>query len=574
MGLGSSVEAALATCNIKPSFVPVSSQRHQFEVNSCNKQSNGAKQSDLLPTSVGQTMTNGTLFQPQYTEVFSSGMAMSTAPLGSGFVEFNTAHSNNWQSMEASVALTTHQRQSRPRHRHLIDSRLNNSFVDGGDAMVTSADACISDIRRVEENLRMESRMLSDNNNIPMARCSTPSPAYCFHCDHDHRERCCLYVGDTPDDGPYYSRWKRDLENPTVRPQYIPKIPEAVSGNSTPFWFPAYTYTKPEAIKQKMLEKNPPPPAVWMRQFYYPIVGYGHEYQLMNQATMERPTPYQQYLQQHQQDVYRLYHHQQQQQQQSACRHGRKCNGCSAGNPGTPYVQQQFHPHVNQLQVAGDYVQQQQPMHPQSAYYYQQSSYYSNDHHVNPPHHHQPLPQQHYVTPIGYAPVPVYHDAYLHPAHGYTLGYHPVGTIPPREPTPPSPTTPTSTPLWLLFCQKLSRKFPDRSKKPSPTKGRSPSKNFVHHHVRHNPTTVAPQPATITPVVAPDYYPPKYASIDQHPPMQYPSMAQPVQSYGRSVTVGQTVISHPPYYSQVPSPTATPMNDVGMYYLAPTAVNL
>ncbi|XP_035909935.1 uncharacterized protein LOC118511220 [Anopheles stephensi] len=571
MGLGSSVEAALPTCNIKPSSVPVTSlqQHHQrpSEAGPCNTAKGAA--SDRLQSDI--TMTNGTLFQPQYTEVFPSGMAMSTAPIGSGYVEYSTAHSHNWQSMEASGGLTA-QRQSRSRHRQLIDSRLNNSFVDG-EAMVTSADACISDIRRVEENLRMESRMLSENNNIPMARCSTPSPAYCFHCDHGHRERCCLYVGDTPDDGPYYSRWMRDLENPTVRPQYIPKIPEAVSGNSTPFWFPAYTYTKPGAIKQKMLEKNPPPPAVWMRQFYYPIVGYGHEYQLMNQATLERPTPYQQYLQQHQQDVYRMYHHQQQQQQQPACRHGRKCDGCpgNLGVPtGTPYVQQHFHPQPNP-QVAADYAQQQQQqqqMHHPSAYYYQQSSYYSNGHHPAPH-------QQHYATPLGYAPVPVYHDAYLHPAHGYTLSYQPVATIPPREPTPPSPTTPTSTPLWLLFCQKLSRKFPDRSKKPSPTKGRSPGKNFVHHHVRHNPTTVPPQPATttISPAVSvPDYYPPKYASIDPH--MQFPSMAPPVPSYGRSVTVGQTVISHPPYYGQVPSPAVTPMNDVGLYYLAQTAVNL
>ncbi|XP_053661927.1 uncharacterized protein LOC128711089 [Anopheles marshallii] len=565
MGLGSSVIAS-PKCNIKTSSELIGSQQRQPQLDQqqCTLE---AKQSDLQR--VG-TMTNGTLFQPQFTEVFSSGMATSTVPIGSGFVEYNTAHSNNWQSMEAPLGHTSH-RQSRSRHRHLIDSRLNNSFADG-EPMVNAADACISDIRRVEENLRMEGRMLSENNNIPMARCSTPSPAYCFHCDHDHRERCCLYVGDKPEDGPYYSRWKRDLENPTVRPQYIPKIPEAVSGNSTPFWFPAYTYTKPEAIKQKMLEKNPPLPAVFMRQYYYPIVGYGHEYQLMNQATQERPTPYQQYLQQHQQDLYRLYHHQQQQQQQqqqvhshdtAACRHGRKCEGCptTLGISGTPFIQQQYHPQPN-TQVAGDYMQQ---MHHPSAYYYH-GTYYTG----HQPHQH--LPQQHYVTPIGYAPVPVYHDGYLHP--GYSLGYQPMASIPPREPTPPSPTS-ASTPLWLLFCQKLSRKFPDRSKKSSPTKGRSPSKNFIHHHIRHNPTTVAsPAATTISPSIAPDYYPPKYASIDHHPHMPYQGMVQPVPSYSRPVAVGQPVVSHPPYYSQVPPPAATPMNDVGMYYATPGTVNL
>uniref|UniRef100_A0A182QCV3 Uncharacterized protein n=1 Tax=Anopheles farauti TaxID=69004 RepID=A0A182QCV3_9DIPT len=497
-------------------------------------------------------MTNGTLFQPQYTEVFSSAMVTSTLPIGSsGFVEYNTAHSNNWQSMEAPAAQATH-RQSRSRHRHLIDSRHHNSFADS-EAVVTAAETCISDIRRVEENLRMESRMLSENNNIPMARCSTPSPAYCFHCDHAHRERCCLYIGDTPEDGPYYSRWKRDLENPSVRPQYIPKIPEAVSGNSTPFWFPAYTYTKPEAIKQKMLEKHPPPPAVWMRQFYYPIVGYGHEYQLMNQATVEPPTPYQQYLQQHQQELYRMYQNQQQQQQahiqHSACRHGHKCDAASPVSLAAPqYITQpQFHPHQNlhAPQVAtGEYMQH---VHHPSTYYYQTNVYNA------PNQHHPHLLQQHYAPPVSYSSVPVYHEAYLHPAH-YPLTY------PPREPTPPSATT--STPLWLLFCQKLSRKFPDRNKKPSPTKTRSPGKNFPHHHnLRHNPVVT-----TVAPTIVPDYLPPKYATIDQHPQMQYQGVPA-AHSYTRPI--GTTYYNHLPHPAVQPAAVAAPMNDIGMYYVTP-----
>uniref|UniRef100_A0A8W7PDX8 Uncharacterized protein n=1 Tax=Anopheles coluzzii TaxID=1518534 RepID=A0A8W7PDX8_ANOCL len=558
MGLGSSVEA-VPVCDIKKSLPLV-----------CAEQAR--QQSDLSSQRVqpaAATMTNGTLFQPQYTEVFSSPMATSTVPTGgsTGYVEYSTAHSNHWQTMEAPTVPATYQRQSRSRQRQLmVDSRHHNSFADS-EAVTQAADACISDIRRVEENLRMESRMLNENNNIPMARCSTPSPAYCFHCDHDHRERCCLYVGDTAEDGPYYSRWKRDLENPTVRPQYIPKIPEAVSGNSTPFWFPAYTYTKPEAIKQKMMEKNPPPPAVWMRQFYYPVVGYGHEYQLMNQATVEPPTPYQQYLQQHQQEVYRLYHQQQQQQQQQreSCRHGRgKCDGIVPGIV-PPYVQQPFQP--TQLPDTVDYSQQ---IHHPTAYYYH-GSYYST-----PSHPHQHLPQQHYATPIAYAPVPVYHDGYLHPAHYPHISYPPVTAMPPREPTPPSPTT-SSTPLWLLFCQKLSRKFPDRSKKSSPAKGghRSPSKNFAHHHMRHNPTTVGPTlgaPIAPTTTVAPDYYPPKYATID--PQMQYHHhqhhrQAVAAQTYGRAVGITQQAT---PYYGHV-APATTPINDVAMYYVQPATVN-
>ncbi|XP_053676000.1 uncharacterized protein LOC128726228 [Anopheles nili] len=545
MGLGSSVEA-LPYTDIRVYTAPV-----------CEP----IQAKNPCPTSKGkripqETMTNGAMFQSHYTaNVFPSETTTgSTVPMGSELLEYGTAHSTNWQSIEIAPSTT---RQSRSRHRHLMDSRLNNSYADS-EAMMNTADACINDIRRVEENLRMESRMLSENNNIPMARCSTPSPAYCFHCDHDHRERCCLYIGDTPEDGPYYSRWKRNLENPSVRPQYIPKIPEAVSGNSTPFWFPAYTYTKPETIKQKMMEKHPPPPAVWMRQFYYPIVGYGREYQLMNQATLEPPTPYQQYLQQHQQELYRMCHQQYQPPVQyrepAACRHGRKCEGL--GVSGVAYVQQQYH-NVHSLPVsAGDYGQQ---VHP-SAYYYP-GTYYNGYHH---------LPQQPYA-PAGYAPpsagtVPVYHDGYLHSAH-YPIGYPPAPpTLPPREPTPPLPTTPT--PMWQLFCQKISRKFPDRNKKASPTKGRSPSKNF-----RHNPTTIVP---TIFPAVAPDHLPPKYSNIDL-PHMQYHAGSrQPTQHYTRSMLgqhslMGQTVATHAPYYGLLPPP---PMADSGMCFVSPTTINV
>uniref|UniRef100_A0A182J1C9 Uncharacterized protein n=1 Tax=Anopheles atroparvus TaxID=41427 RepID=A0A182J1C9_ANOAO len=561
MGLGSSVVAA-PKCEQNPSLStkPV-------------RQSSRYSKEALVNSNSG--MTNGIMFQPQYTEVFST-----TNSLQVGYVEqFNTANSQHWQSMEVSVPTMTTTRQSRSRHRNLFNSRLNNSFVDS-EVVNNAADSRINDIRRVEENLRMESRMLSENNNIPMARCSTPSPAYCFHCEHDHRERCCLYVGDKPEDGPYYSRWKRDLEIPTVRPQYIPKIPEAVSGNSTPFWFPAYTYTKPEDIKQKMMEKHPPLPPVWMRQYYYPIVGHGHEYQLLNQATLEPPTPYQQYLQQHQQEHYRMYQQQQQQQQQHnhhhqnredpACHQGRKCGGSgihTAVPMPSPYVHQVQAHHVHNVPVAGDYMHQMQ----QSPYYYQ-NSYYNA---------HLP-PQQQQFYPAGYSTTaggsPIYHDAYLHPAH-YPISYGPVTALPTREPTPPAPTT--STPLWLLFCQKLSRKFPDRNKKSSPTKGRSPGKSFPHHHLRHHPTTtttiVQPPPVLASSVTPPDYHPPKYTTID-HPQLQYQGMPTP-QSYPRvpinashHSRVGQTMAAlHPPtpYYSHVPMG-----NDIGMYYVTSTAVNI
>ncbi|KFB45249.1 hypothetical protein ZHAS_00013087 [Anopheles sinensis] len=544
MGLGSSVVAAPKCENI-PSFA-----RH-------------SKQATVTSTA---GMTNGTMFQPQYTEVFPA------APSSAVQIEqFNTANSQHWQSMEVSAPTISTTRQSRSRHRNPFDSRLNTSFVDS-EVVSSAADTRLADIRRVEENLRMESRMLSENNNIPMARCSTPSPAYCFHCDHDHRERCCLYVGDKPEDGPYYSRWKRDLENPSVRPQYIPKIPEAVSGNSTPFWFPAYTYTKPEEIRQKMMEKHPPLPPVWMRQYYYPLVGHGHEYQLLNQATLEPPTPYQQYLQQHQQELYRMYHQQQQQQFQNhhhhhhhhgqhqredpVCRDGQKCTAIPP-EP-SPYVQQ-FH-HVHNVQ----------PM--QHTPYFYQSSFYNG---------HLPSPQPQFYA-AGYSAtaggIPIYHDAYLHPAH-YPIGYAPVTPLPSREPTPPATPT-TSTPLWLLFCQKLSRKFPDRSKKSSPSKGRSAGKSFPHHHVRHNPTTIVQPPGLSN--AAPDYHhPPKYTTFEHphqlqfQPPQNYHKL--PMSAAHQSSRMGQTMVTHhhhhlpaTSYYTgQLPA-----ANDIGMYYVPSTAVNI
>ncbi|XP_058122541.1 alpha-protein kinase 1-like [Anopheles ziemanni] len=551
MGLGSSVVAAPKCENI-PSFAtkPV---RHSKQA--------------TVTSNAG--MTNGTMFQPQYTEVFSAAPS-SAVPGGSVQMEqFNTANSQHWQSMEASAPTISTTRQSRSRHRNLFDSRLNTSFVDS-EVVNSAADTRLADIRRVEENLRMESRMLSENNNIPMARCSTPSPAYCFHCDHDHRERCCLYVGDKPEDGPYYSRWKRDLENPSVRPQYIPKIPEAVSGNSTPFWFPAYTYTKPEEIRQKMMEKHPPLPPVWMRQYYYPLVGHGHEYQLLNQATLEPPTPYQQYLQQHQQELYRLYHQQQQQQMQQQqqfhhqhhhsqhqredplCRDGRKCTAISPET--TPYVQQFQHVHSVQ------------PMQP-TPYFYQ-SSYYNG---------HLPPPQQQFYA-AGYSTttggIPIYHDAYLHPAH-YPVSYAPATPLPAREPTPPAAPT-TSTPLWLLFCQKLSRKFPDRSKKSSPSKGRSAGKGFPHHHVRHNPTTIVQPPALSN--ATPDYHhPPKYTTFEHPHQLQFQApqsyYKQPMNPVHHSSRMGQTMVTHhlaSSYYTgQLPA-----ANDIGMYYVPPTAVDI
>uniref|UniRef100_A0A2M4CIN2 Uncharacterized protein n=1 Tax=Anopheles darlingi TaxID=43151 RepID=A0A2M4CIN2_ANODA len=498
-------------------------------------------------------MTNGEVFEPQVTEMFSRAVTSCTVPVSEAFSGYCTGSGHNWQSQQLMLSDAS-MRQSRSRHRSSFgDSRLHNSYVDG---TVQTTNARISDIRRVEENLRMESLMLGLNQNIPMSRCSTPSPAYCFHCDHDHRERCCLYVGDKPEDGPYYSRWKRDLENPSVRPQYIAKIPEAVSGNSTPFWFPAFTYAKPEDIKQKMMEKHPPVPQVWMRQYYYPIVGYGHEHQLLNQATLNPPTPYQQYMQQHQQEIYRICQpHQQQISGYSvnlACGHGNhKCEAVGVTSPGSLCGQAQYQLPQHMPMGSGEYVQQvdQTPYH-----YYPANYYYTLQ---------QKPPHQHYL-PMVYPTVTHGPSGYLHQgnSHHYASSANYPGTVlPRREPTPPIAAS--STPLWLLFCQKLSRKFPDRCKKSSPSKtSRSTGKNY--HPARHNPTTVNHQ--VLPTSTMSDYLPLKYSNIDHHPHHLQYSVTIPQPHYPSSVVVPG---HQPTFYSHVPQQA---MNDMGMYYVTPAPI--
>ncbi|XP_050082584.1 uncharacterized protein LOC126569490 [Anopheles aquasalis] len=497
-------------------------------------------------------MTNGEV--PQCTEMFSRVVTSCTVPVSEALSGYCTGSGHHWQSQQLMLSDAS-MRQPRSRHRSsFVDSRLHNSYVD---AAAQTANTRISDIRRVEENLRMESLMLSLNQNIPMPRCSSPSPAYCFHCDHDHRERCCLYVGDKPEDGPYYSRWKRDLENPTVRPQYIAKIPEAVSGNSTPFWFPAFTYTKPEDIKQKMMEKHPPVPQVWMRQYYYPIVGYGHEHQLLNQATLNPPTPYQQYLQQHQQEVYRLYYQPHQQQLPGhglnlACSHG--THECKAGgviSPGSLCGPAQYRIPQHVPMSGDEYVQQGSPT---PCHYYPTSYYYAVQ---------QQPPQQHYL-PMVYPTVSHVPPGYMHPGHSHHYApsaNYPATALPQREPTPPIQAT--STPLWLLFCQKLSRKFPDRCKKSSPSKAsRSTGKNY--HPARHNPTTVNHQ--LLPTSTMSDHLPPKYSNIDHHlHHLQYSASIQQPHYPSPVVVPGP----HPTFYSHVPPQG---MNDMGMYYVTPAPV--
>nr|XP_029708859.1 uncharacterized protein LOC115255127 [Aedes albopictus] len=118
-------------------------------------------------------------------------------------------------------------------------------FSNGNHAAPVDLNARILDVRDVEDDLRMESMLLRQNRNIPLGRSSTPDPPYCYHCDHQHRERCCLHRDDKLDDVNRYSTWTEDFRKTPGRPQDVKCIPEAVSYNSSPHWFPRYTSTNP-----------------------------------------------------------------------------------------------------------------------------------------------------------------------------------------------------------------------------------------------------------------------------------------------------------------------------------------
>ncbi|XP_055548210.1 uncharacterized protein LOC129731875 isoform X1 [Wyeomyia smithii] len=193
----------------------------------------------------------------------------------------------SYYSADLKCYLPSVNRTSRPLYR--FSNREQNMIVD--QAMPTpDLNARMTDIRQIEENIRIESFLLMQNNNVPMGRSSTPSPAYCFHCDHRHREKCCLYIGDNEEDINRYSAWKQDLEQSCDKPQHTSRIPDAISGNTTPYWFPQFTYTNP--YKKEEPKKKEPSRA---KQFYHPLLSYS-----MSKGPFDYPkttaTPYQQYM--------------------------------------------------------------------------------------------------------------------------------------------------------------------------------------------------------------------------------------------------------------------------------------
>lgn len=144
-------------------------------------------------------------------------------------------------------------------------------------------------------------------------RCSTPiTETKCYHCEHDHKELCCLYAYDCLEDGPRYSNWKFELEKKVpFQIQNIPQIPEAISGNLTPKGFPGFTYSNLERIEYEMRrnaqqQQQQHMPPVWMRQFFYPMFSTGK----YSTAQNNYYTPFQHHNQQLQQQMQMQYFHQ------------------------------------------------------------------------------------------------------------------------------------------------------------------------------------------------------------------------------------------------------------------------
>ena len=189
----------------------------------------------------------------------------------------------------------------------------------------------LEEIISVERHLKLEKMLMEETNTEAMPRCSTPSHVICEHCDHDHKQECCLYYLDKPEDAVRYSKWKIELEtNKDVPAQYVPKIPEAISGATTPSWFPTYSLNNPHQTQtkvfypiyhQQQLEEQyrrearlgPFPQAqVYVKQFSYPAFAIGQNQMMENPYNQNRMNPYQQLLAQHQIKQHQAFYQQQQ----------------------------------------------------------------------------------------------------------------------------------------------------------------------------------------------------------------------------------------------------------------------
>jgi hypothetical protein len=102
-------------------------------------------------------------------------------------------------------------------HQHRRDYRRKAEMVDHRSTHFRNQELNSQSVRAVFENYstKCQTKVKEPSErkvSVSMVRTSSPSPDICFHCAHDHKEMCCLYLHDELQDGPRYSDFKRRLE--------------------------------------------------------------------------------------------------------------------------------------------------------------------------------------------------------------------------------------------------------------------------------------------------------------------------------------------------------------------------
>lgn len=99
------------------------------------------------------------------------------------------------------------------------------------------------DSKRNSDIHQLPSTSHSNHNNVcihkdsktsfVLKRASTPSFEKCFHCEHDHKKSCCLYIYDTPEDLGRYANWKEALDQGRYS-RYSSGNGDIIVGNTSP----------------------------------------------------------------------------------------------------------------------------------------------------------------------------------------------------------------------------------------------------------------------------------------------------------------------------------------------------
>lgn len=106
--------------------------------------------------------------------------------------------------------------------------------------------------KKVSKNYNRKSRRDQVKENKVMPRFSSPTRNFCEHCDHQHRQSCCVYYHETTENALMYSLFKEELEMEKTRfYKYGLVDPDIVSGGITPGGFPEFTNTEEMNLKEE-----------------------------------------------------------------------------------------------------------------------------------------------------------------------------------------------------------------------------------------------------------------------------------------------------------------------------------